>query len=146
MVVIVVLSRLKFCELNGPAPEGLSMFTSLLLKVVIGRILTGLSLVLLTCQISQAGVDPGTRGVEIILKEPEVILRSLYEKSWAIVIGVNHYPNGDPNTRNLNFVAPDAKRMAEKLEGLGFEVRTVTAQLQWQDDAEPDKGLDESCP
>ena len=61
------------------------MLTSLLLQIVIGRILTGLFLVLLTCQISQAGVDPGTRGVEIILKEPDVILRSLYDKSRAIV-------------------------------------------------------------
>ncbi len=127
MVMMVVLSRLKCSELNGPAPEGLSMFTSLLLKVVISRILTGLCLVLLTGQISQAGIDTGTRGVEIVLKEPEVILRSLYEKSWAIVIGVNHYPNGDRNTPNLNFAVSDAKRMAEELEGLDFEVRSVKA-------------------
>lgn len=106
------------------------MLTSLLLKIVIGRILPGLLLVLLTCQISQAGLDTSTQGIEIVLKEPEVILRSLYDKSWEIVIGVNHYPNGNRNTPNLNFVASDAKRMAEKLEGLGFEVRTVTAQLQ----------------
>ena len=101
------------------------MFTSLLLKIVIGRILPGLVLIFLTCQISQAGVDPGTRGVEIVLKEPEVILRSLYEKSWAIVIGVNNYPKGDRNTPNLNFAVSDAKHVAEKLEGLGFEVRTL---------------------
>lgn len=74
------------------------MLTSLLLKVVIDRILPGLFLVLLTGQISQAGLDTGTRGVEIVLKEPEIILRSLYDKSWAIVIGVNQYPNDDRNT------------------------------------------------
>lgn len=97
------------------------MLTSLLLKIVLGRILPGLLLVLFTCQISQAVLDTSTRVVEIVLKEPEVILRSLHDKSWAIVIGVNHYPNGDRNTPYLNFVASDAKRMAEKLEGLRFE-------------------------
>ena len=101
------------------------MFTRLILKVVIGRLLPGLFLALFTGQISQAGVDTGTRGVEIVLKEPEVILRSLYDKSWAIVIGVNHYPNGDRNTPNLNFAVSDAKHVAEKLAGLGFEVRTL---------------------
>ena len=101
------------------------MFTRLLLKIAIGCILPGLSLIMLICQISYAGTDPGTRGVEIVLKEPDVILRSLYDKSWAIVIGVNHYPNGDRHTPNLNFAVSDAKRVAEKLEELGFEVRTL---------------------
>jgi len=96
-----------------------------LLKDVLSRILPGLLLVFFTAQVSQAGLDTGTRGVEIVLKEPEVILRSLYDKSWAIVIGVNHYPNGDRNTPNLNFAVSDAKHVAAKLEGLGFEVRTL---------------------
>ena len=67
----------------------------------------------------------GTRGVEIVLKEPDVILRSLYDKSWAIVIGVNSYPKGDRTTPNLNFAASDATQVASKLEELGFEVRTL---------------------
>ena len=71
------------------------MFTTLLLKIVIGRTLTAILLVLLTYQISLAGLDAGSRGVEIVLKEPEVILRSLYDKSWAVVIGVNQYPTDD---------------------------------------------------
>lgn len=94
-------------------------------KALLGRILSALFLVLFTDQVTQAGVDTGTRGVEIVLKEPEVILRSLYEKSYAIVIGVNHYPNGDRHTPNLNFAVSDAQHVAEKLEALGFEVRTL---------------------
>jgi hypothetical protein len=112
----------------APLAEDIPVFTSLLLKVVIGRILPGLFLALLTGQISQAGLDTGTRGVEIVLKEPEVILRSLHDKSWAIVIGGNQYPDGDRNTPNLTFAVSDAKYVSENLEGLGFEVRTVTAQ------------------
>ncbi len=72
-----------------------------------------------------ANAADGTRGVEIVLKEPEVILRSLYDKSWAIVIGVNQYPHGDRTTPNLNFAVSDAKHVAKKLEELGFEVRTL---------------------
>lgn len=59
------------------------------------------------------------------MKEPDVILRSLYEQSWAIVIGVNHYPNGNRHIQNLNFAVSDATHVAEKLEGLGFEVRAL---------------------
>jgi uncharacterized caspase-like protein len=72
-----------------------------------------------------AHADDRTRGIEIILKDPEVILRSLYEKSWAVVVGVNHYPHGDRNTPNLQYAASDAQRVAEHLKAIGFEVRLL---------------------
>ncbi len=95
------------------------------IKVSIGLLVFALLPLFLPIQPSLAAVEGGTRGVEIILKEPEVILRSLYDKSWAIVIGVNNYPKGDRNTPNLNFAVSDAKRVADKLTDLGFEVRTL---------------------
>jgi len=101
------------------------VLTNLSIKISIGLFLSALIFVLPTVQPSQAGVEGGTRGVEVVLKEPEVILRSLYDKSWAIVIGINHYPGGDRNTPNLNYAVSDAKRVAQKLAGLGFEVRTL---------------------
>lgn len=110
---------------TGNFTEESCVLTNLSVKIPIGLVLSGLIFVLFTVQPSRAGVEGGTRGVEIVLKEPEVVLRSLYDKSWAIVIGVNNYPNGDRNTPNLNFAVSDAKRVAAKLTALGFEVRTL---------------------
>jgi uncharacterized caspase-like protein len=69
--------------------------------------------------------DETTRGVEIVMKEPEIILRSLYEKSWAVVVGVNQYPHGGRHYPNLNYAVNDAKQVAEKLRDLGFEVKLL---------------------
>lgn len=90
------------------------------------HIFVGIILAFTAQQVAHAGQDPSTRGVEIVLKEPDVILRSLYDKSWAIVVGVNSYPKGDRTTPNLNFAVSDATRVATKLGELGFDVRTLT--------------------
>jgi uncharacterized caspase-like protein len=66
-----------------------------------------------------------TRGVEIVMKEPEIILRSLYEKSWAVVVGVNQYPHGGRGFPNLNYAVNDAKQVSEKLRDLGFDVKLL---------------------
>jgi uncharacterized caspase-like protein len=91
--------------------------------------LTRLHIIVLTAFLLSAGAavaaEEGTRGVQVIMKDPPVLLRTLYEKSWAVVVGVNQYPTGGRNYPNLNFAVSDAKRVAEKLEGMGFEVRLL---------------------
>ena len=62
------------------------------------------------------------------MKDPPVLLRTLYEKSWAVVVGVNQYPKGGRNYPNLNFAVSDAQRVADKLQAMGFEVRLLTDQ------------------
>jgi uncharacterized caspase-like protein len=69
--------------------------------------------------------DDATRGVEIVMKEPEIILRSLYEKSWAVVVGVNQYPHGGRSYPHLNYAVNDARQVADKLRDLGFEVKLL---------------------
>lgn len=98
---------------------------NLSIGISIGGVVFGLLFALLGAYASLASADGGTRGVEVILKEPDVILRSLYEKSWAVVIGINHYQWGDRNTPNLNYAVSDAKRVTARLTAIGFEVRTL---------------------
>jgi len=83
-----------------------------------------LALVVL-CSGQIASAEEATRGVEIVMKEPEIILRSLYEKSWAVVVGVNQYPHAGRSFPNLNYAVNDAKQVSEKLRDLGFEVRLL---------------------
>ena len=69
--------------------------------------------------------EEATRGVEIVMKDPDIILRSLYEKSWAVVVGINQYPHAGRSYPNLNYAVNDAKQVSEKLRDLGFEVKLL---------------------
>lgn len=58
-------------------------------------------------------------------KQPEHIMQALYSRSWAVVVGVNQYPTGGRKFQTLQYAIADARAVAEKLQGLGFEVRTL---------------------
>lgn len=59
-------------------------------------------------------------------KSPEEVLKGLYSRSWAVVVGINRYPTAGRNFTDLNYAVSDAQAVAEQLAKMGFEVRLLT--------------------
>lgn len=58
-------------------------------------------------------------------KSPEEVLKGLYTRSWAVVVGINRYPTAGRNFTDLNYAVSDAQAVAEQLKKMGFEVRLL---------------------
>ncbi len=56
-------------------------------------------------------------------KSPEDVLKEVYGKSYAVVIGIDEYTAG---MKRLTGAVRDAKAVAESLKGRGFEVTLIT--------------------
>lgn len=92
------------------------------------RILSAIITLAALFQPAVALTQESSRGIEITRKDPGTVLQELYGKSWAVVVGVNHYPHGGNKFPNLSYAIADAKRVSAKLEKLGFEVRMLLDQ------------------
>jgi uncharacterized caspase-like protein len=85
-----------------------------------------LSLGLLPLVVAQSVfADDGQRGIKVVKEAPESVVRALYDKSFAVVVGINQYPKGGRRLSNLSYAVSDAQGMAKKLQELGFEVKML---------------------
>lgn len=79
-------------------------------------------------QAGSAPAEPGSRDIAVAQREPAAVLHELYEKSWALVIGINRYTKGGKDFPNLSYAVSDAKRVAARLKEMGFEVTLLLDQ------------------
>ncbi len=79
------------------------------------------SVLLLTAPAVLSQEDMGQRGIKRTAKSPEEVLKELYAKRYAVVIGINKYPNGGSNFSELKGAVNDARNVAKKLRELGFD-------------------------
>lgn len=75
-----------------------------------------------------APAEPGSRDIAAAPREPAAVLHELYEKSWALVIGINRYTKGGKDFPNLSYAVSDAQRVAARLKEMGFEVTLLLDQ------------------
>ena len=78
--------------------------------------------------IGEKATSPGKRGVQI-KEQSGFAFKSLYDKSYAVVIGINDYEKWP----SLEYAVNDAKAMEKKLKSLGFETITLINQSATQD-------------
>ena len=65
------------------------------------------------------------RAERMVKYTPHARLAGLYHKKYAVVAGINRYPRASRDFGALTGAVNDAKRVAEKLRELGFEVTTL---------------------
>jgi len=74
------------------------------------------------------GQDGNTRDLAVSPKQSgagdsQTHLKAFYDKSWAVVVGINQYPHaGSSGLRNLEYARADAEAVGKTLKTLGFEV------------------------
>lgn len=82
--------------------------------------LCGLSL-LMSATVALAQEDMAQRGIKRTAKSPEEVLKELYAKRYAVVVGINKYPKGGSNFPELKGAVNDARNVAAKLRDLKFD-------------------------
>jgi uncharacterized caspase-like protein len=79
---------------------------------------------LLLCPLP-ASSDGQPSPASIQTKSPEEVLKGLYGRSMAVVVGINRYPTAGPGFMDLNYAVADARAVAAQLEHMGFQVRLL---------------------
>lgn len=79
------------------------------------------SLLLTSPRAALAQQEMGQRGITRVSKSPEEILKELYNKRYAVVVGINKYPTAGDQFQTLKAAVNDSRNVASKLRELKFD-------------------------